>query len=91
VSSALRLTDGALILVDVVEGVSAQTHTVIRQCYSERVKSVLVLNKLDRLITELHFEPEQAYRHIAMIIERVNAIISRHINADKVASENNKK
>ncbi len=26
-----------------------------------------------------------------MIIERVNAIISRHINADKVASENNKK
>lgn len=31
VSTAVRLTDGALLLVDVVEGVCAQTHAVIRQ------------------------------------------------------------
>lgn len=48
VSSALRLTDGALILIDVLEGVSAQTYTVIRQAFEEKVKTILVLNKIDR-------------------------------------------
>ena len=48
VSSALRLTDGALVVVDAVEGVSAQTYTVLKQCYDEKVKSVLVLNKIDK-------------------------------------------
>jgi translation elongation factor EF-4 len=33
VSYALRLTDGALLLVDVVEGVSSQTYTVLKQAF----------------------------------------------------------
>ena len=82
VSSALRLTDGALVLVDVVEGVSAQTHTVIRQCYQEKVKTILVLNKIDRLVLELQMSPEEAYRHLSQIIEQVNAIVSQLINAN---------
>ena len=52
VSSALRLSDGALVLVDVNEGISSQTHTVIKQAWAERVKMCLVLNKIDRLILE---------------------------------------
>lgn len=33
VSSALRLTDAALLVVDVVEGVSSQTYRVLRELY----------------------------------------------------------
>ncbi len=31
VSTGVRVSDGALVVVDVVEGVSAQTHAVLRQ------------------------------------------------------------
>jgi len=61
VSSALRLSDGAVVLVDVVEGVSAQTHTVLRQAFEEKVKTCLVLNKLDKLIIDGHMDALEIY------------------------------
>ncbi|KAJ3272649.1 Cytoplasmic GTPase/eEF2-like protein (ribosomal biogenesis) [Terramyces sp. JEL0728] len=75
VSTASRLCDGALLLVDAVEGVCAQTHTVLRQAKQEKVKPILVLNKIDRLITELKHTPEEAYVHLSHILEQVNAIL----------------
>lgn len=76
VSTAVRLCDGAIILVDVVEGVSPQTHAVLRQAWLESIKLVLMLNKIDRLITELHMEPLQAYLHLQQILEQVNVLTS---------------
>ena len=64
VSSALRLSDGAVVLVDVVEGVSPQTHTVLRQAFEEKVKTCLVLNKLDKLIIEGHMDAFEIYQHL---------------------------
>ena len=62
VSSALRMSDGALVLVDVNEGVSIQTHTVIKQAWAEKVKMVLVLNKIDRLILDRGMDGQQCYQ-----------------------------
>ncbi|EGC38317.1 hypothetical protein DICPUDRAFT_149015 [Dictyostelium purpureum] len=74
VSTAVRITDGSLVLVDVVEGVCIQTHAVLKQAYQEKVKPCLVLNKIDRLILELHMTPLEAYQHLCKIIEQVNVI-----------------
>ena len=61
VQTALMLTDGALILVDVLEGISSQTYTVIKQAYTNKVKMVLILNKVDRLINELMMDLNDIY------------------------------
>ncbi|EFA85140.1 elongation factor Tu domain-containing protein [Heterostelium album PN500] len=74
VSTAVRITDGALVLVDAIEGVCIQTHAVLRQAYQERVRPCLVINKIDRLITEVNMTPLEAYQHIKKVIEQVNAI-----------------
>ncbi|CCF56174.1 hypothetical protein KAFR_0A07400 [Kazachstania africana CBS 2517] len=75
VSAASRLCDGAVVLVDVVEGVCSQTITVLRQCWIEKLKPVLVLNKIDRLIAELQLTPQEAYVHLYRVIEQVNSVI----------------
>jgi translation elongation factor EF-G len=64
VSTAVRLSDGALIVVDAVEGVSAQTHVVLRQAWMENLKPILVLNKVDRLMVERQLDPTEAYFHL---------------------------
>ena len=50
VSSAARLSDGALVLVDAVEGVCTQTHAVLRQVWEEKLTPALVINKIDRRV-----------------------------------------
>ncbi|XP_031385183.1 elongation factor-like GTPase 1 [Punica granatum] len=78
VSTAARLSDGALILVDAVEGVHIQTHAVLRQSWIEKLTPCLVLNKIDRLISELKLSPMEAYTRLLRIVHEVNGIMSAY-------------
>ncbi|EEF46662.1 translation elongation factor, putative [Ricinus communis] len=78
VSTAARLSDGALVLVDAVEGVHIQTHAVLRQSWLEKLSPCLVLNKIDRLICELKLSPMEAYNRLLRIVHEVNGIMSAY-------------
>ena len=78
VTSALRITDGAMVVVDCIEGCAVQTETVLRQSLAERVKPCLFVNKVDRCILELQMEPEDMYGRFRKATEDVNVIIATY-------------
>lgn len=73
VLTATRICDGALVLVDVVEGICTQTIAVLRQAKEESLRPILVINKMDRLITELKMSTGEAVIWLNRLIEQVNA------------------
>jgi elongation factor 2 len=72
VTRALRVIDGAVVVVDAVEEIMAQTEIVTRQALEERVRPVLFINKVDRLITELQLSEEQIQKKLDHIINAFN-------------------
>ncbi|KAK9465768.1 P-loop containing nucleoside triphosphate hydrolase protein [Lipomyces arxii] len=87
VSTASRLCDGALVLVDAVEGVCSQTVTVLHQAYLEHIKPVLVINKIDRLVTELRLAPAEAYVHMSKLLEKVNAVVGSFFASERMEED----
>lgn len=82
VSTAVRLSDGALIIVDVVEGVCPQTRSALSIAYIEGLKPILVVNKIDRLITEMRLSPLDAYVRMTQVLEQVNAVVGEIFASD---------
>ena len=82
VTAALRVTDGALVVVDCVEGVCVQTETVLRQAMQEKIRPVLMVNKMDRAILELKLDGESMYKNFLRVIDRVNVVVDTYTPAD---------
>jgi elongation factor 2 len=81
VTRAMRAVDGAVVLVDAVEGTMPQTETVLRQALKEGVRPVLFINKVDRLINELKVDEMEMQIRLGKVIDKVNKLI-RGMNED---------
>ncbi len=78
VTRALRTIDGAIVVVDAVEEVMAQTESVLRQALEERVKPVLFINKVDRLISDLKLSEDEIQTKLLRITRDVDDLIEIH-------------
>jgi len=78
VTAALRVTDGALVVVDCIEGVCVQTETVLRQGIAERIKPILFVNKLDRVFLEHQYDLEDIYQNLQNSVDSVNVIVATY-------------
>ncbi|KAI3385125.1 hypothetical protein SNEBB_002583 [Seison nebaliae] len=83
VTAALRLTDGAIIVVDAVSGVSIQTEVVLKQALDERIKPILVINKIDRCIVEQKLDMSVLTLNFYKIINNLNKLMESYLKKDK--------
>ena len=78
VTASLRLSDGALVVVDAIEGKAAQTDEVLIQALREGVKPVLMLNKVDRLFIDKQYDAAEAYDRMQQVVDDINVFIANH-------------
>ncbi|MCY3411387.1 MAG: GTP-binding protein [Candidatus Heimdallarchaeota archaeon] len=74
VAESLRLVDGSLIIIDAVEGVMAQTKSVLRQAIAEKIEFILFINKIDRLIKELELNTAKIQERIQKIVSDIQSL-----------------
>ena len=79
VAVSMRLVDGIVLVVDVVEGVQVQTELAIKHAVLAGLPLVLLINKMDRLILELKLPPTDAYFKLKHVVEEVNTHIENAI------------
>lgn len=75
VCCALRISDGAIVVVDAVEGVMMGTEKTIKYLVQQKIPITIFINKIDRLILELKLPPDDAYLKIKYTLEEINGII----------------
>mmetsp|Transcript_5060 Transcript_5060/g.7322 ORF Transcript_5060/g.7322 Transcript_5060/m.7322 type:complete len:1028 (-) Transcript_5060:256-3339(-) len=73
--AALRAVDGAVVVLDAVEGIMLHTEMVVRHAISEGLPITVVINKVDRLIVELKLPPRDCYYKLLNLVESMNELI----------------
>lgn len=85
VTAALRVTDGAVVLIDTVDGVKAQTKTVLVQALQERIRPILCINKIDKLFLSLKMDQDAIYDQFVKNVADVNGVIETYQDPSMVS------
>ena len=88
VKSGLSLTDGVILVVDVVEGISSQTIHLLKKVVENGLTVTLFLNKIDKLFQVIGYDANKVTQKLNNIIESLNAIISGFIRQQSEFSDN---
>lgn len=73
--SALRVVEGAVLVLDTVEGLTGRDRRIVTELMKQDLPFVVVLNKFDRLILELRLPPRDFYMKIKHILDDLNSFI----------------
>ncbi|KAL7713464.1 Elongation factor 2 [Entamoeba marina] len=76
IAGTLRLTDGALVVVDCIKGIEIEIETTLRKALDERVQFILFINKIDKLILESQQSFEEMYQTFDKYINHINTLMS---------------
>jgi len=74
-TAGIRIADGAVIMVDAVEGVMSNTERLLKHAIQEKLVITVVITKVDRLILELKLPPTDAYFKLKHTIEEINSLL----------------
>lgn len=75
VTVGMRLSDGVILVVDVIEGVGVYTERLIKEAISNKLPIVVVINKIDRLVLELKMPPADAYYKLKHTLDELNNVV----------------
>jgi len=70
VISSMTISDGVVLFVDVVVGLTVHIERMMKHALQEKLQFVLVVNSLDRLIVELKLPPADAYHKLRFSLKR---------------------
>lgn len=76
-----------ILILIVVTLILSQTVSVLRQAWQDRLKPILVINKLDRLVTELKLSPVEAYQHLSQLVEQANAVMGSFFAGERMEDD----
>ncbi|CUM45446.1 uncharacterized protein AC631_02080 [Debaryomyces fabryi] len=77
-TSALQIVDGALLVIDVLEGLTPRDKSLISELMKNNTPITIVLNKIDRLILELRLPVEDFYFKINYTLDDINNFINEN-------------
>ena len=77
-SSTLRLVDGALVVTDIVEGLTVRQETMLRNALTARVKPCILVDGILHKATMLNWSPEEVYMYSSRAIDSTNVVIATY-------------